>query len=402
MSKALEKTSDIETGDVEAANEGELQALPAPEKKRSRVLVRAVLMVIVPIVAIAMAGNYWLGAGRYVGTENAYVKTSIAKVSAEISGKAVEVLAHAHMEVKKGDILVKIDPRPYELNLSSARADLDVARREIILLRSTLVEAEMAYMEATNRSSYFRKRYERQIELAKGGIVAGSRRDELENDSNEARDKVMMTRQKAKRVRISLGGDPDGPLDENPSIRAKIVAVDQALLDLKRTVVRAPLDGTVVIVPLVVGDQIAAGKALFAIVTDVVPWVDANFKETELTHVRVGQVAKIELDTYPGEVWEAQVKSISPATGAEFSILPPQNASGNWVKVVQRLPVRLHLVLHDDAPPLRAGMTAQVTIDTHRERSLDDVLENWKVSALAWLPDYITGANASSASSDEK
>jgi membrane fusion protein (multidrug efflux system) len=157
-------------------------------------------------------------------------------------------------------------------------------------------------------------------------------------------------------------------------VRAKIAAVDQARLDLEHTTLRAPSSGTIVTVPLVRGEQITASKPLFAMVTDKAPWIDANFKETDLTYVRAGQSATIELDTYPGVSWKAKVKSISPATGAEFAILPPQNASGNWVKVVQRLPVRLQLEPREGMPPLRAGMTAHVTIDTGRERSFSDLL----------------------------
>ncbi len=178
----------------------------------------------------------------------------------------------------------------------------------------------------------------------------------------------------------SLGGGEDLQIDNHPLVRAK-ARVEQAELDLENTKVRAPASGTVVEVPLVAGEQIMAAEPLFAIVTDVEPWVDANFKETELTHVRIGQRAEITLDIYPDHKWEAEVQSISPATGAEFSILPPQNASGNWVKVVQRLPVRLKLIPNPDDPPLRAGMTARVKIDTERERSLSDLLGDMRAWA---------------------
>ena len=298
----------------------------------------------------------------------------IAQLAAEVSGKAVEVRAHAHMQVKAGDILVKIDPRPFELNLARAQAEMDAARQQVETLRATLGEAKFELEEAEDRASYFRKRYERQIDLAKRGIIAATRHDELENDANAAEDKVVMARQKISRVRASLGGAPDRPVDRHPLVRAKIAAVDSAKLDLERTFVKAPSNGTIVTVPLVAGEQITASQPLFAIVTDTAPWVDANFKETELTYVRIGQSATIELDTYPGFPWEAKGKSILPTTGAEFAILPPQNASGNWVKVVQRLPVRLQLEPRAGMPPLRAGMTATVTIDTRRERTFSDLL----------------------------
>ena len=345
-----------------------------PSKTRRKKWLRLVLMGVVPAIAVAGGGAYWLQGARYVATQNAYVKTDIAKLAAEVSGRVVEVRATAHTQVKAGDVLVKIDPRPFELNLARAEAELDAARQQIATLRATLDEANYEIEEAEDRASYFRKRYERQIDLARRGIVAATRRDELENDANAAQDRVVMARQKISRIRASLGGAPDRPVDQHPLVRAKIAAVDRARLDLERTSVKAPASGTVVTVPLVHGEQIKASEPLFAIVTDKTPWVDANFKETELTYVRTGQSAIIELDTYPGVRWKAKVKSISPATGAEFAILPPQNASGNWVKVVQRLPVRLQLEPRAGMPPLRAGMTAHVTIDTGRERSLSDLL----------------------------
>jgi len=347
---------------------------PAKKHPPRSTALRIVLMGVVPAIAVAGGVAFWLQGARYVATQNAYVKTDIAKLAAEVSGRVIEVRAQAHKQVRAGDVLVKIDPRPFELNLARAEAELDAARQQMATLRATLDEASYELEEAEDSSDYFRKRYERQIDLAKRGIVAASRHDELENDANAAGDRVVMARQKISRIRASLGGAPDRPVDQHPLVRAKIAAVDSAKLDLERTSVKAPSSGTIVTVPLVPGEQITAQTPLFAIVTDTAPWVDANFKETELTYVRVGQSATIELDTYPGVSWKATVKSISPATGAEFAILPPQNASGNWVKVVQRLPVRLQLEPGDGMPPLRAGMTALVTIDTGRERSLNDLL----------------------------
>jgi len=349
-----------------------------------RAMLRIALLIVVPMIAIAGAVSYWLHSARYVSTENAYVKTDIAKLASEISGRAVDVKAHAHLKVKQGDVLVRIDPRPFELAVMHAEAELDAARREIETLAATLKEARTELKEAQDRAAYFRKRFERQIELAKQGITAATRRDELENDSDAAADRVTMVRQKIRRVMASLGGDADRKVDDHPLVRAKIAALDQAKLDLEHTTLKSPANGTVVTVPLVPGEQITKAEALFAIVTDTAPWVDANFKETELTYVRPGQKAKVVLDIYPEYTWEAEVQSISPATGAEFAILPPQNASGNWVKVVQRLPVRLKLAIQGDAPPLRAGMTATATIDTGRKRSLSDIFDGITAMADSW------------------
>jgi len=339
-----------------------------------RKIIRVLLLGGVPVIAAIIAAGFWLRGARYVATDNAYVKTDIAKLAAEVSGKVAEVRAHAHVHVKAGDVLVKIDPRPFELVLARTEAELDTARQDVQTLREKLAEARVELQDAEDRSTYFRKRYRRQKDLANRGIVSATRHDELENEANSAEDKVIMARQKIRRVLASLGGVPGRAIDEHPLVRAMLTAVESAKLDLERTSVKAPASGIIVSVPLVAGEQITANKPLLAIVTDKAPWVDANFKETKLTYVRVGQSATIELDTYPGVIWEATVKSISPATGAQFALLPPQNASGNWVKVVQRLPVRLHLTPRSDMPPLRAGMTATVTIETGRERSLSDIL----------------------------
>ena len=168
----------------------------------------------------------------------------------------------------------------------------------------------------------------------------------------------------------ALGGDPEMPTDEHPLVREKKAERDSAKLDLERTTIKAPIGGTAVNVKLQPGEQVKAATPLFVLVSKTRPWVEANMKETDLTHVKPGQKASVVLDIYPDVTWSAEVESISPATGAEFAILPPQNASGNWVKVVQRLPVRVRLLPSQGEPPLRAGMTATVTIDINRQRSL--------------------------------
>jgi len=341
--------------------------------RAKRTLLRLVLLGIVPLLAIAGAGTWWLSGGRWVSTENAYVKADIAQIAPEIAGRVLEVKVRDHARVAAGDVLLQIDPEPFRLALDKADAELDSARTQVETLRAAWREASSELTEAESRASYYTRQMARQQELASRGWAAPTKRDEAENDAQAAMDKVGTAREKLQRVLTALNGNPQMPVDQHPLVREKKAMRDRAAYDLQHTVLRAPLDGVVVNVKVQVGEQIRAATALFALVADQRPWVEANFKETELTHVRVGQSATIVLDIYPDVTWEAVVDSLSPATGAEFAVLPPQNASGNWVKVVQRLPIRLRLLPQGGEPPLRAGMTATVRIDTGRERSVGDV-----------------------------
>jgi membrane fusion protein, multidrug efflux system len=233
--------------------------------------------------------------------------------------------------------------------------------------------SELADAEA--RAAYFLRQSQRQEELAVKGVASVSKRDESQNDARAAADHVTTAREKLQRVLTALNGDPQLPADQHPMVRDKTAARERAALDLARTTVRAPVDGVVVNLRVQQGEQVKAATPLFALVVVSRPWVEANFKETELTHVSVGQKASVVLDTYPDTTWEAVVESLSPATGAEFAILPPQNASGNWVKVVQRLPVKLRLLPQVGEPAIRAGMTATVKIDTGRQRRVGDMAQ---------------------------
>ena len=250
-------------------------------------------------------------------------------------------------------------------------------------LKATWSETQSELAEALTRLAYYRQQADRQSKLAKRGIVSASRMDAVENDRRVAADRVQVVRNKIKRVLTAIGGKPKLSVDKHPLVREKLADRDAARLDLDRTRIVAPVDGIAVNMKLQRGEQIKAQTPLFALVSKTRPWVEANFKETDLTHVRVGHKATVVLDIYPSIIWEAEVISISPATGAEFAILPPQNASGNWVKVVQRLPVKLKLLARSGKePPLRAGMTATVDIDTERVRKLADIIGSGNAVAM--------------------
>ena len=337
---------------------------------------RPVLLGVVPSLVVLTALVLWLWGGRYVSTENAYVKADIAQISAEVSGRVLEVHVEDHADVKVGDLLLTLDDEPFRVALSKADAELDSMREQVRTLMASWHEAQSELREAESKVAYWNAQLARQRTLSERGIVASSKFEEVESNATAAEDRVAVMRRRLDRVAAQLGGDPARAEDDHPMVRQKRAERERAALDLAHTIIRAPLGGSAVNVRLQRGEQIKAATPLFALVADTRPWVEANFKETELTHVRKGQIAQVVLDIYPDVVWQAEIESISPATGAEFAILPAQNASGNWVKVVQRLPVRLRLIERPGEPPLRAGMTAYVSIDTGRTRSLAGIFGN--------------------------
>jgi membrane fusion protein (multidrug efflux system) len=340
-----------------------------PHKRVLRVL----LLIMVPIAVAIGGATVWLRGGRSVGTENAYIKAHIAQVSPEISGRVAEVLVHDHMAVSAGQVLVRLDPAPFQMALDKAMAELDAARIAVETTRAIYVETRSELAEAEINAEFLGRQAQRNLMLQERAVVSATKLDEMQSQAQVAKNRVIVIKRRLDRVLAGLSGNPQLPTDQHPGVRERAAEVERAQLDLARTRISAPIAGTAVAVKLQPGDQLRSMTPIFVVVADTRPWVEANMKETDLTHVRPGQKATVVLDIYPDTVWDAVVDTISPAAGSEFAILPPQNASGNWVKVVQRLPVRVQLKPHDGEPPLRAGMTATVTIDIGRERSLADV-----------------------------
>jgi membrane fusion protein (multidrug efflux system) len=341
----------------------------------------------VPVLVVAGAVTFWLQGGRHMTTENAFVKADIAQIASEVPGRIMEIKIHDHSPVAAGDVLLRLDPATYRLALARAEAEVDSARAAVEQAKANLREIRAEAKEAENKLEYLRTQARRQRELSERGVASVAKLEQTNSEEQEGQDRLAVLNQRIVRMEAALGGKPDRPTDEYAAVREKMAIRDRAALDLSYTEIKAPKSGVIVNFRLQLGEQVKPQTPLFALVTDRRPWLEANFKETELTYVKVGQKAKVVLDMHPEVTWDAVVESISPATGAEFAVLPAQNASGNWVKVVQRLPVRLRLIEQPGEPKLRAGMTAYVSIDTRRTRQFSSLFGGGPAVAANPVPE---------------
>lgn len=325
-------------------------------------------LVLGPAALIVVGVVLYLFGDRYVSTDNAYVKAEKTSISAEVSGNIIEVKVKDNSRVAKGDELFLIDPTPFQIAVSRTEANLNKVRAEIESMRSDYHQ-KLAELARSDESVRYRERENTRYQnLVAKNAVSKEKGDQAGFDFNAAVKDRDAVEQQVESLKAKLGGDPDIAAEDHPNFKQAKAELDKALLDLSRVTVAAPSDGVVANVTMEPGEYTAVGLPLFSIVNDRTKWIEANFKETDLTHVRPGQHAEITVDTYPGVTWNAKVVSISPATGSEFSILPAQNSSGNWVKVVQRIMVRLELDANDNDVSLAAGMSTHVEVDTRANR----------------------------------
>ncbi|GLS34260.1 membrane fusion protein, multidrug efflux system [Mesorhizobium albiziae] len=336
---------------------------PAPKKKRRGG--RFLLMAALPLALIAGGAYVWVTGGRYQETENANLRQARVTITSEAAGRITDVSVADNAIVKAGDVLFTVDAEPYRIALSQADASLAAARLSVEQLRAAYSQAIAQESIAIGEVDYAQAQFDRATDLAGKGINTQSAFDEARRDLDKAREEQTAARQGIASARAALGGDPDIETDKHPAVLQALAARDKAAYDLAQTTVRAPAGGMVAQASSVkVGQFVAAGTPVFSLVETGDTWVEANFKETQLTHMKPGQSADITLDTYPGRPFHATVQSIGAGTGAEFSLLPAQNATGNWVKVTQRIPVRLKVDDPDASVALRTGMSASVTVDT--------------------------------------
>ncbi|MBD3785718.1 MAG: HlyD family secretion protein [Sphingomonadales bacterium] len=348
-----------------------MSAQSEPPRKKPKTWLMAAL----PAVLIAGGGYLWLGAGRYETTENAAVQIARISVASDLSGRVTQSFVQDSTAVTAGDPLFTVDPQPYQLALAQADAALAQARLGVEQLRAAYRLAVAQEQVARDNADYLAAELKRQEEITGRGAGTGSALDAARHAASAATETLAAARQSVQAALAALGGDPGIETDQHPSVQAAQVARDQAAYDLSLTTVTAPTDGILYkAASFKPGQFVSAGSPLFTLVETGDLWIEANFKETQLTNIRPGQTAEVTFDTFPGEEFTAVIETVGAGTGAEFSLIPAQNATGNWVKVTQRVPVRLRLL--GEAPPegLRVGLSAHVTVDTHAETRLDALM----------------------------
>ncbi len=354
-----------------------MNVAPRIARRIGRLALRTVLLVVVPLAAVAVGVYIYAESGRYVTTENAYIKSNVITVSADVSGRVAWVGVDDHAPVREGQVLFRLDQRPFKIALERAEAELELVRTQVEELRADYHEAMAAVAAEEERVTFLTRQLARQQTLKERRLASEQAYDVAAHDLLFAKRQVRVLRQRVQGVRQSLAGDPDIEADAHPRFLRARTERDAAAMALADTWVEAPISGTISNMKLQAGEYVEEGHAVFTIIENGKVWVEANLKETQLTHVLEGQSASMTVDAYPDTEWSATVSAIAPATGAEFSVLPPQNATGNWVKVVQRIPVRLDVEQTENVAPLRAGMTVTVAIDTERERAMPPMLRAW-------------------------
>ncbi|NWB99124.1 HlyD family secretion protein [Pseudomonas gingeri] len=337
---------------------------PNPIRKPLKEILRPLLMVGVPLLFAALGYARYLAGEPYVSTDNAYARVAKASINARVSGQVVEIAVEDNQVVRKGQVLFRINPEPFQIAVNRAEAQLNLARLRIQGLKASYRQQQAELQSARESAGFDQKEFTRKQALVATEFVSRSLYERADTDLKVARQHVASIEQQIASTVVALNGNPDIDVDRHPAIREAKAQLDEAQLYLSYATVYAPDDGVVAKVDdLQVGNYVSSGAPAFALLSRRV-WVEANFRETELTHMRPGQAATISLDTYPGHAFKAHVISMSPGAGADFALLPPENATGNWVKVVQRVPVRLELDQADPDLPLFSGTSATVKVDT--------------------------------------
>ncbi|MGA7250493.1 MAG: HlyD family secretion protein [Pseudolabrys sp.] len=368
-------------------SEKALKIVPAPESRTSpdartetsnakglfarigRKRLRMILLVGLPALVLVIGLGIYLSGGRYISTDNAYVGAQKVLITPDISGKITNVAIREGQHVNPGDELFSLDREPFALALAQVKAKLDTARSDFDKLKSNLKSLNTLAELAEKSVDLKQRDVDRKTKLVSSQAGSQADLDTALAAVITAKLQAEFAVQQRDTTLNQLLGDPDLPLERFPEYAQAKAALDNAQRDFDHTIVRAPMSGTATQVDNIqLGRFVAAGTPVLSVIDDQAPWVDANPKETDITYLRIGQKATIDVDSFPDRTFTGTVVAVSPGTGAQFSILPPQNATGNWVKVVQRLPVRIAFDKSEDTKLLRSGMSVNVDIDTGHSR----------------------------------
>jgi membrane fusion protein (multidrug efflux system) len=321
------------------------------------------LLAVIPALIVVIAVGFYLFSGRYMQTENAYVRADIVAVVPEVAGRISSVAVEENQLVESGALLFSIDSERYDIALEKARSELADVETQIRIMKASYQEKQQELEVAKSNFDFAQREYQRQGELARKHAVSDSVLDSYHHKMRLAGQEIVQVQKGLQRIRAGLNGDPDIAIENHPLYQKAKAALNVARKDIEDTRVLARFDGIASKTP-VEGEYVSPGRSAMSLVSIANTWVEANLKETQLTHIQPGQSVDVEVDAYPDQAWKGHVGSIAGAAGSEFSVLPAQNATGNWVKVVQRIPVRIELDKAPDHIRLLSGMSVSVSIDT--------------------------------------
>src|ERR1700676_4123980 len=338
---------------------------------------RPLMFALLP-VALVVGGYFYVTGGAVMSTDNAYVQADMVGLSTDVSGIVREVSVHDNQKVAKGDVLFKLDDLQFRLALDRAEAQIGNTRNDLVALQTNYRNMQAQVEQAQKDVDFNMVNFQRQEQLIANNFTPKATFDAARNTLQGSQQKLASLNAQLAGIAANLNGNPDAPIEDHPRYKDAVAARDEAARQLAHTIVRAPFAGIVTNVPsLQPGQYLAAAATAFNIVSTDRVWVQASPKETELTYVKPGQQAVVEVDSYPGQQWTGTVDSISPASASSFSLLPAENTSGNWVKVVQRIPMRVSVANAPGKPQLRVGMSVELSVATGHERGFPSFLTGW-------------------------
>lgn len=356
--------------DLSQPEGGQSNASPVRPK---RPIMRTALFSLLTIVLL-VGGYLYVTGGQIISTDNAYIQADHVGVSTDVSGLVASVDVKDNQRVVKGQRLFTLKPEPFEIALASAKAQRDNVRNQILNLKANYNQALAEIDQAQIDLAYYQASFQRQQTLVSVSAVSKTNYDDAKHALDSTRQKIAVAKATAQMVLAHLGGHIETPVEQQSTFLQAQASVDEAQRNLNNSVVRASFDGVVTNVDsLQVGSYLQPPQSGISLVSADHLWVAASPKETELTHMKPGQPVDISVDSYPGIRWHGKVESISPASGSSFSLLPAQNTTGNWVKVVQRIPVRISIEDAAEKPALRTGMSVEAQIDTGSARGLPNM-----------------------------